>query len=215
MRSSRSGFSLVEVVIAMAVLAIAFFGMISVITYSSRTNALTRERMIAMRAAEKKIEQMLNTGGWNELDNFRTQSEGLGWEQVLEFTKDGVMKQALLPAVRPPSCVLATGYTYPAPDPKAVLFVRFPLNSAGTSITQTLSGQFANNYTLGNPLDPNSKIYADLDLDAVPTTTGDLLITACKILPVIIDVWWKGADGKFNSLQYRYTFYNPNPTGGP
>jgi hypothetical protein len=51
------------------------------------------------------------------------------------------------------------------------------------------------------------KTYQALDLDGDPLTTGDLGITACKVLPIIIDVWWSGAGGNFNSLQYRYTFY--------
>lgn len=213
MRSKQAGFTLVEVVISLAILAIAFFGMISVIAYTSRANAITKERLIAMRAAEKKIEQMMNCGSFNELDYFRTQVEGKGWEQVLDINpKDNVPYQALLPAIRPPTCTLDTGYSYPAPDPKAVLFVRFPLNAGGTSITQTKSGQFAQNYTLTNPKDPNSKNYIDLDFDANPGTTGDLGIAACQVLPVIIDVWWRGAGGNFNSLQYRYTFYRKNGT---
>ena len=53
MSRRTSGFTLIEVVIALAVLAIAFFGLISVITYTTRMNMSTRERMLAMRAAEE------------------------------------------------------------------------------------------------------------------------------------------------------------------
>jgi prepilin-type N-terminal cleavage/methylation domain-containing protein len=57
-RSSRAGFSLVEMVIALGIIAIALTGMISVIHYSSRSNYNSRERMLALRAAERKIEEM-------------------------------------------------------------------------------------------------------------------------------------------------------------
>jgi type II secretory pathway pseudopilin PulG len=212
MRSSKSGFSLVEAVIAMAIMAIAFFGMLSVITYTSRVNAQLRERMYATRAAEKKIEQMLNSTNFNDLDLFRAQTEFMGWEQVLETDSLGMTKPALLPipASRRPPAVVATGYDYnsivPPPDDKAVLFVRFPLRADG-SITETNTGKFCENYTLSNPDDPNSKVYIDLDLDANGTASGALPITACKILPVIVEVLWSGVSGPVNVLRYRYTFY--------
>jgi prepilin-type N-terminal cleavage/methylation domain-containing protein len=210
MRSSKAGFSLIEVVIALAVMAIAFFGMISVITYTSRINAQLRERMYATRAAEKKIEQMINTLDFNDLDLFRTQSEGLGWEQVLETGSDGITKQALLPipASRRPSAVVATGYDYnnPPPDDKAVLFVRFPLRADG-SFAEDNTGRFCDNYTLTDPKDPNSRVYHDLDLDANGLIGGTLPIASCKILPVIVEVLWSGVSGPVNVLRYRYTFY--------
>jgi len=212
MRSKQAGFTLVEVVIALAVLAIAFFGMISVITYTSKTNANIRERLVATRAAEKKIEQMLNTLSFNDLDAFRAQTEGLGWEQVLEIDSDGTTKQALLPVdpAQMPPCVLPSGFNYntPPPNPKAVLFVRFPLDLSGLNYTETGTGIFTDSYTLTNPNDPNSKNYIDLDLDASGTPTGGGLgIAACKIMPVIVEVLWKGVAGRVNVLRYRYTFY--------
>ena len=215
MRPKQAGFTLVEVVIALGIMAIAFFGMISVITYTSRTNAQVRERMVATRAAEKKIEQMLNCLSFNDLDKFRAQVEGLGWEQVLETDSGGVTKPALLPisAIRRPPAKLATGYDYnnPAPDPKAVLFVRFPLDATGANYSELKSGLFTESYTLANPLDPNSKTYVDLDLDASgginPLGVG---ITACSILPVTIEVFWSGVSGPLNVLRYQYTFYRKN-----
>jgi len=211
MRSSKAGFSLVEVVIALAVMAIAFFGMLSVITYTSRINAQLRERMYATRAAEKKIEQMLKSLNFNDLDSFRTQNEGLGWEQVLETDPSGFTKPVLLPipASRRPPAVVATGWDYnapPGPDDKAVLFVRFPLNASG-SYTETNTGRFCDNYILADPNDPNSKVYSDLDLDANGAASGALPIASCKILPVIVEVLWSGVSGPVNVLRYRYTFY--------
>jgi prepilin-type N-terminal cleavage/methylation domain-containing protein len=212
MRSKQTGFTLVEVVISLAVLAIAFFGMISVITYTSRTNAQVRERMYATRAAEKKIEQMINCANFADLDLFRAQTEGLGWEQVLETDSDGVVKQALMPiplAKMPPN-VLPSGFNYnnPAPNPKAVLFVRFPLDTAGGAYSAKDSGKFCDSYTLADNTNPNSaRTYIDLDLDSKGTYGSSLGISVCNVMPVIVEVLWSGVSGPINVLRYRYTFY--------
>ncbi len=61
MRRRDSGVSLIELIVAIAVMAIALFGMISVISFTTRSNMATRENMLAMRAAEKQVEEMGNT----------------------------------------------------------------------------------------------------------------------------------------------------------
>jgi len=222
----KGGFTLVEVVIALAILAIAFFGMVSVIAYTAKNNSATRERLLASRAAQKKIEQMINSLNVNDLDSCRTggATEGLGWEQVLETDTTltpNVVYQALRPVKNPPQFKTPTGFTYPytAAMANAVVFVRFPLNAAGTAYTQDKSGQFAMNYDLINATAPDTEsnrnyIPLDLDGNGENATTGDLTIGQLKILPVIVEVYWSGVGGKMTSLQYRYTFYR-KPTITP
>ncbi len=59
-RGRAGGFTLIEVVISMTVLVLALMGMVSVIVHTTRHNAVNRENQAAMRAAEKKIEEMVN-----------------------------------------------------------------------------------------------------------------------------------------------------------
>ena len=193
-----SGFTLVEIVISLAILAIAFFGLISVITYTSRMNAATRERMLAMRAAEKKIEQMLGAGTFDDIYAlYSQQTEGLGWEKV-----EGLAPVLPSPLGLPPGVI---GPPYPSPD-GPVLFVRFPLNALGTGFTEVGTGQFTDNKdSLGNVV--------DLDLDRNNSTTDEnVSIAQCKILPVRVEVYWKGVVGPSRGNQgntyliYRYTF---------
>jgi type II secretory pathway pseudopilin PulG len=62
MRSrGRSGVSLLEIIVALGVLAIGMVGLVSVIVHTSRHNATMRENLIAMRGAEKQIEVLQNT----------------------------------------------------------------------------------------------------------------------------------------------------------
>ncbi len=62
MRLGRvSGVTLLEIVIALGVLAIGMIGLVSVIVHTSRHNATMRENLVAMRGAEKQIEVLQNT----------------------------------------------------------------------------------------------------------------------------------------------------------
>lgn len=234
------GFTLVEVVIALAILAMAFFGMISVIAYSTRMNQATKERMFAMRAAEAKVEQMLACGGFDNIyPMFSQQKVGLGWDEVREAALDGNQYYALAP-VNPPvvPATLPTGFTYPpatnpgskmpspanpaptAPSftyvgtPQATVFVRFPLN-AGGNLTEVGTGVFMDNYTVSGGV----KTFVDMDLNGKGGNAesagagGTLVLTEIKLLPVIIEVIWKGTAGPVSGnkgntyLQYRYTFF--------
>jgi len=214
------GFTLMEVVIALAILAIALFGSISVITYTTRMNMASRERMIAMRAAEKKIEQMLSCASLTEIYNkFSDQSEGYGWEMV-----DGL--EPVDPAPIPPPPGVLTPYPTGLTNRRPVLFVRFPLNSTGTAITEVGSGAFMGCYQV----DSKGKIVVDgtgkgtpidQDFDGNNKSTDEILIAnlgALKLLPVTIEVYWKGSTGivtgnsktgyaGLSALTYKYTFF--------
>src|SRR5262245_25897285 len=109
-RCSRArGFTLVEIVIALAVLAIAFFGMISVITYTTRMNLASQQRTTATRAAERKVEQMLNLPFdriYSQFSLMGSTDKGFGWDTV-----DGLESYVLND---PKELQMATGYLYPA-----------------------------------------------------------------------------------------------------
>jgi len=210
--SSRSkGFTLIEVVIALAVLAIAFFGMISVVTYTTRMNLASQQRTTATRAAEKKIEQMLNTAQFDDIyarfSMIGSTDKGLGWDTV-----DGL---EYFPLSDPIELTMATGYKYP-PIKDAQLFVRFPLNAAGNGFSEVGSGQFFGNAIHAKPDDPSSPIvgYRDIDLNGNGNTTDpSVQPNELKILPVIIEVHWKGSvvsqtgTSGHPFVSYRYTFF--------
>lgn len=209
-RRSR-GMTLVEVVIALAILAMAFFGMVSVITYTSRMNASTRERMIAMRAAERKIEQMLACTNFDDIFNtFSAQTEGNGWETIYDIDSAGQPHEAFK-AVDPDVAqrTTATGYVYPRlplmPEDynkRAHLFVRFPLNAGGTGLSEVGAGTFM------EMADAN----LDLNKSGVAGDSSNLVVADCSLLPVSVEVYWRGIVGPTagnrgnNSLKYRYIF---------
>jgi len=218
-RKSR-GFTLMEVVIALAILAVALFGSISVITYTTRMNMASRERVLAMRAAEKKIEQMLSCTDLTELYNkFSDQSEGYGWEMV-----DGL--EPVDPAPLPPPNGVITPYPTGINTRRPMLFVRFPLNNNGTAITEVGSGAFMGCYQV----DAKGKIVVDaagkgtpIDQDFNGNNKNDeeiLLsnLSTLKLLPVTVEVYWKGSTGIVTgnpktgyagmcTLSYKYTFF--------
>jgi type II secretion system protein I len=196
MRRVPAGFTLIEVVFALAILAFAFFGMVSVITYAARSNQASRERMLAMRAAERKIEQMLSCTTFDDIySKFSAQTEGAGWEQVQEMDSTGAAQPALLPATfTTADRTMTTGFVYGVPDTKAVLFVRFPLNTAGTGFNEVGTDKFTG-------------MAANLDLNrSGATTDADVQIADCKVLPVSIEVYWKSTVMPKAYLIYKYTF---------
>jgi len=57
----EAGLTLIEIVFAIALMAIAMVGLVSVIIHTTRHNAVMRENMIAMRAAERQLEVLQST----------------------------------------------------------------------------------------------------------------------------------------------------------
>lgn len=57
-RKNSGGFTLLEIMIALSILVISILGLVSVISYTTTSNEVNRENLLAMRAAEAKIEEM-------------------------------------------------------------------------------------------------------------------------------------------------------------
>jgi prepilin-type N-terminal cleavage/methylation domain-containing protein len=209
---SRRGFTLVEVVIALAVLAFAFFGMISVITYTTRMNLSSRQRTAATLAAERKIEQMLNLAQFDKIyDTFSKMSaadQGLGWDLV-----DGLEPFILSD---PNELTMPSGKVYPALAWPANLYVRFPRNMNDNGFSEVGSGKFMGNVVYQKPDDPSSPVigYRDIDLNGDGKTDNtSVQVSDLKVLPVVIEVHWKGAVGPSSGINghpfvsYKYTFF--------
>jgi len=214
MPSRTRGFTLVEVVIALAVLAFAFFGMISVITYTTRMNLASQQRTTATRAAERKVEQMLNladfTKIYSQFSMIGSGDQGMGWDIV-----DGLQTYPLSDINE---LTMPTGYVYPVLPATwgANLFVRFPLNAAGNGFSEVGSGKFMGNVIYKDPEDPSSPIvgYRDIDLNGDGDTNDtSVTVNELKLLPVIVEVHWKGAVGPGSgtvghpNVSYKYTFF--------
>ena len=189
MRRNQSGFTLIEVIIAMTVVAVAIFGLVSVITYTTRGNLATKQRMIALRAAERKIEQMMTTSPFSSIvDNYNNATQGWGVDTVeyLEPQK---------------------GQTY-------TIFVEFPLGAGTNTLNETITGNPATtadpgwmelgSMPAGYTADGAGQLNLDLNGNG-NITDAAVASTACLIIPVRVRVKWKGVYGN-TEMVYKYTF---------
>jgi len=168
MRRNSAGFSLVEVVIAMAILAIALFGMISVITYSSRNNAVAKERVLAIRAAEKQIEIMRSLIPTGLSTIFRTYPT-----TFVVYQDNDAANPSLVPALLPTP---AGKITYPVDS----------ANALREDLTGAILGRFD---SAGNPIN------IDMDQNHAIESTDKSTSVSLAALPVKVTVAWKGVSG--------------------
>lgn len=181
-RKKTWGLTLLELVIAMGIIAVALFGLISVISYTTRSNLSVKQRVLAMRAAERKIEQMAATTPFINIYNKYT-SYGTGMPNA-GFGVDAVdgLNDLNVP-----------------PDAKSqIVRVKFPIDNSG-NIMESLTGAL-----LGEDGMPLANIDLNGDGDAVDT----VLVTDLKVLPCRVEVTWKGVMGT-SKLIYRYIFLSP------
>jgi prepilin-type N-terminal cleavage/methylation domain-containing protein len=73
-RASRAGFSLLEVMLSMSILAIAIVGTASAVLVSSKLNDRSRYEAIALEAAEDKLAQIRETAFANVATTFSGQT---------------------------------------------------------------------------------------------------------------------------------------------
>jgi len=192
MRRGKSGFTLVEVIVAMTVVAIAIFGLVSVITYTTRGNMATKERMLALRAAERKIEQMMTTSPFSSIiDVYNNTTVGWGVDDI--------------------------EYLSPIAGQTHTVFVEFPLGVGTNTLDETITGNGPNPSTgdpgwmeLGSmpsgysPYGAGGQLHLDLNGNGNTTDTA-VPSSACQIIPVRVRVKWKGIHGN-TEFVYKYTF---------
>ncbi|HLF92765.1 MAG TPA: prepilin-type N-terminal cleavage/methylation domain-containing protein [Planctomycetota bacterium] len=170
------GFTLLEVMIALAVLATAVFGFISAILHTSRLNAANRETLAAMRGAERMIETLRDTDFDKVFASYnRVPSDdpppGYGTAPGSDFDVEGLSP---VPG---------------DPDGKCGKIL-FPTDSSGGQLRE-------------DTVDPDLLMPRDLDgsgtIDRVDVSAG------CKILPVEVRIDGLGIQGA-RSWTYRYVF---------
>ncbi len=171
--SPRSGFSLVELVIAMAVLAIALLALMSSIFSSSHLVDTSRERTLAYEAARSKIEEM------------RNYTHCLTYNNLYNYYRVSPNNTAGATGLNP---VLVSGVAQP------ILSISFP--QSGNNLTEA-PGSAVLATALGMPKDLNR----DGDTTDVGGSGGaDDLNTNYKLLPVLITLRWKSAGGNPQTL---------------
>lgn len=165
MRRGSSGLTLLELVIAMSIVAFALFGLVSVIAFTTRSNLATKQRVLAMRAAERKVEQMGSATFENIFTNYNNTTAGFGVDSVegLDYI---------------PSAGASN---------KQIVFVSFPVTSG--QLDETKTGAFLDNRNAAGAV-TNIDLNGDGDnVDAA------LNVTNVKIIPVQVAVRWKGVMG--------------------
>lgn len=175
-RRHDSGFSLVEVIIAMGITGTALFGLVSVIAFSTRSNMATRENATALRLAEKQIEAMRATP-------FKTiLSVHLAASDFAPVGK-GVNKKA--------------GDLEPQAGKDFIGKVKFPVDGSNR-LLESLTGALLAN---GGATPVNISLDDDGAVDLGTTDkSGDY-----KILPVSIEISWKGVLGN-RQMVFRHIF---------
>ncbi len=95
-RRRRPGFTLLEVLVAVAVLAIGFVGVLQVVAQCQARSRDNRDRAEALRLAESKLNELsvqseLEPG--TDQGDFGTENPRFSWRQRIEQTeKDGLLK---------------------------------------------------------------------------------------------------------------------------
>ena len=205
-KQTTGGFTLLEVMIAVGVLVLSLIGMVSVITYTTTENEINRENLLAMRAAEGKIEEMRR---YDVPEIFARYSATAKTKTYL-----------------PPPLNSLPGL-YPGPDFSDLFNPKMPTYDPTyqriRNATATITFPWESSQTLPNlqgipvttptstillkedPADPDP-IARDLNANG---TIGDDPTLDYVILPATISVQWTGIKGK-RTITYRYMFLKKN-----
>jgi len=206
-RDPRSGVTLVEIMISIAVVLISIVGLLFVIAHATKQNQANRETLAAHRAAMAVIERMSSKPladvfrMFNGIDDTNPASPmgyatgETGLETYLDLAEPGDWFDVELtagpggtrvPALRPPAGRTRCGQ------------VLFPTSAAGDELWE-------------NPSDPNNdwqrwfQMPRDLDgTGAVEASTDKS--AGYRILPVIVTVQWEGITG-VRTLTYKHILF--------
>jgi type II secretory pathway pseudopilin PulG len=176
-RRRDSGLSMIELIIALAVMVLALIALMSSVISSSKISDSSKESALAYEAARAKIEEM------------RTYTKCLTFNNVFNYYKSG--QAANTATVTGLNAIKVGGVAQP------VLQIFFPTSSTVlTDLSEALVPATTNkdlNYIgtrMGLPkdLDRNGS-----DGGAFPWDTGGTLNTGYGILPVMVRVKWESA----------------------
>jgi type II secretory pathway pseudopilin PulG len=182
-RKGTAGVTLVELMIALGVIAVALMGLVSVILHTTKSNAVMRENLVAMRAAEQKIEEMRAVDFYSIFTDYTTVSGGADL-RTPTFQVTGLL---------------------PVPGATVVGKIIFPSdaypNPGGTQLLENMTSEL-----MGVPqdmdLNGSSVIESGVNLATIGGPLG-----AYDMLPVMIQLDWQSIHGR-RSLQYRHVILN-------
>jgi prepilin-type N-terminal cleavage/methylation domain-containing protein len=161
------GFTLIEVVIAMAVMAVAILGLLSMLANTMKIQESAREQALAMNACREVLDQMRSSGNFSEL-----------FRRYNSTTSDNA---GLVGAI-PGNAFDVPGLS-PIPGDADNRVGRIVIPEDPT--TPTILRENLSNPELGTPMDLNGDGVVDGNNHA-----GDY-----TLLPVAIVVEWKGTTG--------------------
>lgn len=189
----EGGFTLVELMVAMAILAVGLMGIMSAIMAARRMDMTTRENVIAMNAARAKIDEMKQTP-FNEI--FRRYNLSAADDAGLLYPALGrdfpILRNPATDEVVLVPLVGGIRLLPPIPGDADGMSGRiiFPETASGsTTLSETVTGFDLTGGT------PGAATSLDLNGDG---DTGDTNIAggAYLILPVRIEITWQGVKGR-------------------
>lgn len=192
------GFTLVEIMIALAVLAVAFVGLIASILYATRMNMVNRETTLAMRAAEQVVEIMESGTPFPDVFLRYNTAPGAhgtyanpypaGQEGTFEVLPSG---QIIF------GSVAATQQTLFAPVSAGARVGRIQFPERVVGAAHLLSERDAQTLLALSGPGPQSNIDGDADFD-------ELTVTSYIQLPVIVTLSFQSAGGGASrTVQFR------------
>ena len=220
-RAREAGISLVELVIALAVMAIALMALMVSVTSSSRLSDSNRERTIAYELAKAKIEEIRNFTRCGSFDKIfwyyalkvEPTSVGPGRTTVTNvkgangtiYAWDPTLFDAARVGapINGPENTLQLNPMKVAGVEQPILTVRFPVNALGL-LTEVPPATSVFTTRFGMPKDLNSNGTPPLPLTA-PFDSGAVLYdpngvtapaTAYTIIPVLVTVQWESTGRK-------------------
>jgi prepilin-type N-terminal cleavage/methylation domain-containing protein len=191
----RGGFTLFELMIALSILVISIIGLVSVITYTTTQNEINRENLLAMRAAEGKIEEMRQY----LVPEIFARYSSTAWVPALYSAPNNITNPGGVFPGPDFSLALSTDPTYSRLQ-KVQATITFPWVNGGAFV----GGLWQANPPIALLEDQNDPdpIARDLNANGV---VDDPTLNYVK-LPVTITIKWSGIKGN-RTITYRYMFY--------
>jgi prepilin-type N-terminal cleavage/methylation domain-containing protein len=191
MRRRDSGVSLMELMIAMAIMVLALLALMSSVFSSSRLVDNSKEKTLAYEAARAKIEEMRNwtlAGSYGQLFTYYTTPANFGnpYKTCLDPLNAGKANKVPVAGLNP---IVNNGV------PQDILTVYFPVDGGGNLTENPTSPPMSAEMisALGMP--------KDLNRNGNTTDFAGALNTGYKILPVYVKVQWKGIGGKSTFIE--------------